>query len=302
MEVCHQIEKTNLSQNIALGFFDGMHPGHRAVIEGLYGGNGRRAVLTFSKRPQSLISGEAGDCLTTAEDRLSLFEQAGVEMLYELDFEEMRVMEAGEFLCVLRDALCAKRICCGYNFRFGKDAAGDIPLLKRFCAENGIELFVAEKMTFGDEALSSSAIRSKLENGEIETANRMLGRPFGFSLTVIYGRHLGSALGFPTINQILPPELLRPKFGVYVSRVTVGERTFRGVTNIGFKPTVGSDYCLSETNIIGFEENLYGKKVRVELISFLRDEQKFRSLEELQETVFRDRKKSMEFQSEIFTN
>ena len=300
--VYHETEYTNLSQCIALGFFDGLHPGHKSVLEALAGEGLRRAVLTFSQRPQSFLSGGAGGSLTTAEERLALFEAAGVEALYELDFEKMRAIGAEEFLVLLRDTLSAKKICCGYNFRFGSGAKGDTALLKRFCDENAIELFVAPEVTFGGETLSSSAIRKKLENGEIETANRMLGRPFGFSLVVIHGRHLGTALGFPTINQILPPELARPKLGVYVSRVTVGTRVFRGVTNIGFKPTVGSDYCLAETNILGFEENLYGKRVRVELLSCLRCEQKFKDLDELRETVLRDRKKSAEFIEESFTN
>ena len=291
-----------MPQSIALGFFDGLHRGHRGVLKNLSTNGLRRAVVTFSARPQSLLSGAAEGSLTTAEDRLALFEEAGVEALYELDFESLRRMSAEDFLVLLRDTLCAKKICCGYNFRFGKGAAGDTAMLARFCAENGIELSVSPRITFDGEDLSSSAIRAKLENGEIEIANRMLGRPFGFSLVVIYGRHIGTALGFPTINQIFPPELTRPKLGVYVSQVRLGDRVFRSVTNIGYKPTVGSDYCLAETNILGFEENLYGKTVRVELLSFLREERKFKNLDELRETVLLDRKKSAEFQNERFTN
>ena len=142
--------------------------------------------------------------------------------------------------------------------------------------------------------MSSTRIRAAVEAADIPLANRLLGRPFGFSLEVIHGNHIGTGLGTPTINQAIPDNFVLPKFGVYASWVRVGGKYFAGVTNIGLKPTVGSDRVLSETWMPDFSGDLYGKRVRLFLLRFLRPEKKFGSLQELKEEISKNTRQAKE--------
>ena len=158
-------------------------------------------------------------------------------------------------------------------------------LLRSLCQEAGVELYVVPPVEDGGEKVSSTRIRKAVEAGDIPTANRLLGRPFGFSLEVIHGNHIGTGLGTPTINQAIPEGFVLPKFGVYASWCRVGGEYFYGVTNVGVKPTVGSDRVLAETWMPDFQGDLYGKRVRVFLLEFLRPERKFHSLDELKAAI-----------------
>lgn len=276
-------EKTPCS--LALGAFDGLHRGHMAVIHAAAapGPEGERwepAVFTFESSPSG------NSAVLTAGDKEKLLEAANIRRLYSLRFPEVRDLPAERFVReVLFEKCRAERLCCGGDFRFGKDAAGDTALLERLCRENGAELLVVPPVTEDGEKVSSTRIRAAVEAGDIPLANRLLGRPFGFSLEVIHGNHIGTGLGAPTINQAIPEHFVLPKFGVYASWARVGGKYFYGVTNIGVKPTVGSDRVLSETWMPEFSGNLYGKRVRLFLVRFLRPEKKFGSLEELKEEI-----------------
>ena len=149
------------------------------------------------------------------------------------------------------------------------------------CGRLGLQCKVSGEVDVDCCAVSSTKIRGFIENGEIEKANKMLGRPFGFSARVIDGDKRGRVLGFPTINQIIPEELAMPKFGVYQSVVTVDGEKFKGVTNVGRRPTVGTEKILSETHILNFDRDIYGENVDVRLIKFIRPEKKFSSFDEL---------------------
>ena len=155
----------------------------------------------------------------------------------------------------------------------------------RLCQQAGAELYVAPPVREGEQKVSSTRIRAAVEAGDIPLANRLLGRPFGFSLEVIHGNHIGTGLGTPTINQAIPEGFVLPKFGVYASWCRVGGEYFYGVTNVGVKPTVGSDRVLAETWMPDFQGDLYGKRVRVFLLEFLRPERKFHSLDELKSAI-----------------
>ena len=213
-------------------------------------------------------------------------EDAGISTLYSLDFAQVRDWQAEDFVRQVLFAACnARRLCCGEDFRFGKGAAGDVALLRSLCQEAGVELYVVPPVEDGGEKVSSTRIRKAVEAGDIPTANRLLGRPFGFSLEVIHGNHIGTGLGTPTINQAIPEGFVLPRFGVYASWCRVGGQFFYGVTNVGVKPTVGSDKVLAETWMPEFSGDLYGKRVRVFLLEFLRPERKFASLEELKAAI-----------------
>ena len=271
--------------SLALGAFDGLHRGHMAVIGRACapGEGGRRlqsAVFTFSRSPAG------NSAVLTGRDKERLLEDAGVEVLYSLEFSQVKDWEAEAFVeQVLFETCAAQRLCCGEDFRFGRGARGDTALLQTLCDRRGVELTVVPPVKEGGEKVSSTRIRAAVEAGDISLANRLLGRPFGFSLEVIHGNHIGTGLGTPTINQAIPEGFVLPRFGVYASWCRVGGEYFYGVTNVGVKPTVGSDRVLAETWMPEFQGDLYGKRVRVFLLEFLRPEKKFGSLEELKAAI-----------------
>ena len=275
--------------SLALGAFDGLHRGHMAVIREAKKSPFSAGVLTFTGSPQ----GSPG--LITPEEKALLLSEEGVDRLYSLDFSEVRQIPAEEFFWETLQKRCmAKRLCCGEDFRFGQGAKGDIFLLRSLCEKAGTELAVVPAVAENGKKISSTGIREAVQTGDIPAANRLLGRPFGFSAEIIHGNHLGRELGFPTINQALPEHFTLPPFGVYVSYVELdGEKNF-GVTNIGKKPTVGSDRILAETWILDFSGDLYGQNIRLSLLEFLRPERKFDSLEELKAEVLRNGEQAKE--------
>lgn len=289
MNIIRTLEELKQAENpcsMALGAFDGLHCGHMAVIHAACapGKEGQRwepAVFTFRTSPSG------NSAVLTGRDKERILEHTGIQTLYSLEFQEVRDWEAETFVREVIFGKCnARRLCCGEDFRFGKDAKGDVTLLRRLCEEKGVELYVVPAVMDGGEKVSSTRIRKAVEEGNIPLANRLLGRPFGFSLEVIHGNHIGgSLLGTPTINQAIPEGFVLPRFGVYASWCRVGGQYFYGVTDVGVKPTVGSDKVLAETWMPDFTGDLYGKRVRVFLLEFLRPERKFDSLEELKAAI-----------------
>lgn len=270
----------------ALGSFDGLHLGHRQVIGNTLSAPGLRpAVITFQQNPSVSLQKKPVPLLTTNEQKLALLEEMGVEVVYLLSFEQIRDMEPEDFVEALYRVCRVRALSCGFNFRFGKNGRGDAGLLKELCREKGIELSVTPPVSVAGETVSSTRIRACLEQGDVQQAGQLLGRPFGYDFEVTHGRKLGRTWGTPTINQPFPQGYVLPRFGVYASLVEVEGQKYYGVTNIGVKPTVGSDCALSETWIPEFSGDLYGKKVPVELLDFIRPERKFDSLDQLKNEI-----------------
>lgn len=269
---------------VALGNFDGLHPGHLAVLEETKKAAGSvltPCVVLFREHSQKILSGAAPSMLMTSRERGELLSRLGFDADY-LDFNEIKGLSEKEFVdIILKEQLNAKAVVCGFNYRFGRGASGTSETLARLCKESGLICRIVGEVSCNGKPVSSTAIRSAIENGEIEGANCMLGRKFGFTATVINGDKRGRTWGFPTVNQLLPDGLTVPKFGVYASCVTLDGRQYHGVTNIGKRPTVGTDIILSETHILDFNEDIYGKEVDVRLERFIRSEQKFNSFDEL---------------------
>lgn len=269
---------------VALGAFDGLHIGHRAVIDKVLGCGLIPVVFTFRDNPAETLAG-ACRYLSTVEERLRVLESWGVKAVIMPDFSDIVGWSAERFLEMLRGDLCARVISCGTDFSFGQKAAGNTALLGRFCEEHGIELCVTSEVLYEGERVSSTRIRDAIEKGGIEEATAMLGRPFSFEFEVVHGNHLGRTIGIPTINQTFPDSFILPRFGVYASAVHVDGHIYCGVTNVGVKPTVGSERALSETWMPDFSGDLYGKTLRLELLGFIRDERKFPSLEALRGVI-----------------
>ena len=284
---CYQdLQKPEGELAAALGSFDGLHLGHRQVIGNTLSAPGLRpAVITFQQNPSFSLQKKPVPLLTTNEQKLALLEEMGVEVVYLLPFDRIRDMEPEDFVEALYRVCRVRALSCGFNFRFGKNGRGDAGLLKELCREKGIELSVTPPVSVAGETVSSTRIRACLEQGDVQQAGQLLGRPFGYDFEVTHGRQLGRTWGTPTINQPFPAGYVLPRFGVYASLVEVEGQKYYGVTNIGVKPTVGSDCALSETWIPEFSGDLYGKKVPVELLDFIRPERKFDSLDQLKNEI-----------------
>lgn len=278
---------------VALGNFDGMHVGHMAVLEAAksFESEGLLPVaVLFDEHSLKAITGKAPAMLMTVTERNRIINENGLG-IETLVFNEIRDLSPSDFVeKILVGRLGAAAVCCGYNYRFGKGASGTAQTMSEICGRLGLQCRVSGEVDVDRCAVSSTKIRGFIENGEIEKANKMLGRPFGFSSRVIDGDKRGRVLGFPTINQIIPEELAMPRFGVYQSVVTVNGEKFKGVTNVGRRPTVGTEKILSETHILDFDRDIYGENVDVRLIKFIRPEKKFSSFDELARQIKSDAK------------
>ena len=275
---------------VALGIFDGLHLGHRRVISAASQGmpdGVLRTVYTF--QPHTLTTKKATGRLCLPAQRDALLEGMGVDELLEVDFATVCDLSPAEFVeQVLHRQLGAVQVSCGYNYRFGKGGRGDVSTLTALCEARGIKVQVVDSVEVDGQPVSSTAIRQALAEGDMDTARRLLGRGYRLCLPVVAGQHLGHRLGMPTINQPIPADLVCPRYGVYASCVEVDGQILSAVTNIGVRPTVGADAPLAETWILDFDGDLYGTTPSVYPLAYLREEQKFSSLEELQRQVAQD--------------
>lgn len=284
---------------LALGTFDGLHKGHLNVLEetkkfALEGFV--PAVLIFDCHPLTAVLGAAPPMLITQNDKEDAIKQLGL-LPITISFEEIRNLSPEQFVKnILIDKLNANAVVSGDNFHFGKNGQGDSKILCELCEKYNIIYKKAENVSFEGQLISSTRIRNALENGDISSANEMLGRKFSYDFLVVEGNKIGKKyFGFPTINQHFPQGFINLRYGVYASQSTVDGIIYPSVTNFGCHPTIGGDKTLSETCILGFDGNLYNQKIKVELLSFLRDEKKFNSKEELKAQIDFDSKQAVEF-------
>ena len=209
---------------------------------------------------------------------------------------EIKEMPPREFVTqILVKRLNAGFVCCGYNFHFGKNGAGDSEMLSELCEESSVVCEICPPVCVNGEPVSSSAIRKKIESGDVKGANALLGYDYTIDFEVVSGRRLGRILGTPTINQLLPEDFVKPRYGVYASYVLIDGKRLPGVTNIGIKPTLGgTDAPVCETWIMDYDGDLYGRNIETSLLHFVRPEMKFAGLNELKEQILADGKKSRE--------
>ena len=281
----------------ALGFFDGVHLGHGSLLRRVAEVAARQgavpAAVTFDVHPESVIMGVPVPLLNSPADRADLMRRLyGIEEVIVERFDRrMMKMPWQEFIS---DYLVARRgvvhVVAGHDFHFGYKGEGNPQRLREQCARLGVGCDIVQKVELGGITVSSTYIRTLIAQGEMEQANTFLGHPHILTDTVSHGKKLGSSLGFPTVNLRVPPDVLVPAHGVYASRAVFENGESRmAVTNVGVRPTVDDDHRLNvESFLLDFDGNLYGKTIRVEFYSFLREERRFASIDHLRAEISRN--------------
>lgn len=278
----------------ALGFFDGIHIGHAALLTACRGlANAlscAAGVVTFGSHPDTLVMGSTPRLINTPKEREQILrDKFNMDTVVALPFDEhMRSMPWQDFIAMLREEYGAAGFVSGEDFRFGFQGAGNAALLQQYCAEEGLPCTIVPEQMVDGIRVSSTYIRTQLETGDMATAVKFLGHPHYLTGTVVHGRALGRRLGIPTANLRLPEGLAVPKFGVYACLVNIDGKTYAAVTNIGTRPTVEGHHVTVEPWILDYAGDLYGREITLEFYRFLRPEMKFPSLEALKEEIHRN--------------
>ena len=288
---------------LCLGNFDGVHIGHRALIAETVKRKAefcaslpevKSGVFFFRRAPYEIITGEKLLHLASFEYKLAFFAELGLDVAFIYDYEEIGRFSPEDFVSNIlkKECGCIFSV-CGYDFRFGYKAEGDAERLSSLMNGN---TYTVSEVSLDGERVSSSNISKLIAEGNIENANKMLGRPYFLNAEVLHGKKLGRSLGIPTINQKFPSDFAIPKKGIYISATTVNGAVFSSVSNIGVRPSVEDDATINcETYILDFEGDLYGKKITVEFLKRLRDETKFDSIDSLKSQINKDIEKTKEY-------
>lgn len=273
----------------ALGFFDGVHLGHQALLQACCALaqqlNCETAAITFEKHPHSLFAEQVPPLLSTLQDRQRLLTQYGMDHVYAYPVTKEVMGKPWEtFLEELLECGAAGFV-CGDDFRFGYRGEGTAQRLQEFCAQRRIPCVVVPEQTLNGKRISSTLIRSRIENGDMESATRLLGHAHVLTGTVVHGHQLGRKLGFPTANLLLPENVTVPKFGVYACYAVIDGVRYPAVTNVGTRPTVEGTGITVEPWILDFQGDLYDRQIMLEFYRFLRPEMKFPDLASLQQEI-----------------
>lgn len=283
----------------ALGFFDGVHRGHQVLLahcvrlaQEL---QVQAAAITFDRHPQSLFVPSVPPVINDVRDRKRLLRSYGIGPIYQFPVvPEVMGMPWRDFLEELLEYGAAGFV-CGSDFRFGHRGEGDAQKLEQRCRELGLPCVIVPEQLLDGIRVSSTHIRNLIGSGEMEQAVRFLGHPHILTGTVVPGRSLGHTLGFPTANVLLPGDVICPKHGVYACRIRVDGECYTAVTNVGSRPTVEGHQVRTESWILDFAGNLYGKEITIEFCTFLRPEQRFAGLEALKAQVEQDAIRTREY-------
>ncbi len=286
---------------VALGYFDGVHTGHRALISMLTEKASEHSLasclFTFSESLAKSKNKQA--LLYKLEDKLKIFEAFGIDEVIIADFDDISNLTPEEFADgVLTDALGAEIALCGYNFRFGKSASGDAAMLSQLMEEGGRRAIILPEIRLDGKEISATRIKELLSRGEIEMANELLSSPYFIRGAVERGLGLGGVYGFPTVNISLD-ESIPLATGVYRTAVKIGEKLYTGITNIGSCPTVKEREIHAETLIADFEGNLYGENICIYFLGYLRDERSFASIDELRKQIYNDRDTAIKLNGDL---
>jgi riboflavin kinase/FMN adenylyltransferase len=279
----------------ALGNFDGIHKGHRVLIdkakEIAKEKNIESALFAFKTHPSFVIQHKDPiDLIYNSEEKIKVLEDLNLDYYIEYPFNnEISNYEPEEFVkYIIINKLNADTIVVGEDYRFGKKRYGDIKLLEKLSKEYGFELIVMKKLQLTHREISSTWVREEIKKGNMEFVNELCGRRFFFLGRVVSGRKLGRELGFPTANIVPKNTKILPPKGVYVSKILIDEEEYYGLTNVGDKPTVNGEFTNVETHILNFNEDIYDKIIIVELFKYIRQEMKFNGLDSLVKQIKED--------------
>jgi len=281
IEVLHQAKIE--SSWAAIGAFDGVHSGHRALFRKLVDGarqdECKTVAITFDPLPALYFERiKTGQALTTLAERVSLIKSLGVDEVIVLNFDRaLADIEAFPFMQHVHSAIGLRKLLSGFNSRIGKDQVGSVSRLKEIGKQLGFSVEVVPPVRNGQEIISSSNIRKLIRAGDISRANKFLERPYAFTGEVVHGEHRGNKLGIPTANLSLPPEQLLPANGVYACKAKVGNRTYLAVANVGVRPTFENPLPVPrvEPHLLDTNESFYGATLKLEFHQFLRPEVRF---------------------------
>lgn len=283
---------------VTVGNFDGIHLGHQKILEKVKTLSQQYSfssvVFTFEPHPMNFFGADI-PTIQTPEQKKKILEDMDLDYLLQINFNERFAGMLPEVFVreVLVKKLMAKFIVVGYDYKFGKRRKGNFSLLEFLSSSYGYTPFKVDRVEYDGLIVSSTNIRSLLKDGKVNTVNKMLGRPFSFEGIVVHGSRIGGLLGYPTANIDIKNEII-PRLGVYASKTVVGGVKYNSVSNIGVRPTVhadANDVCV-ESFIFSYDEDLYGKQVELELIEFIRDEEKFESFEGLKDVIGDDCEKA----------
>lgn len=276
----------------ALGFFDGVHLGHQALLtqcRQLAAETGcHTAAITFDRHPQSLFNPNPPKLLNTTADRVALLHRFGMEQVNILPVSKYVMSTNWRIFLENLLAQGAAGFVCGDDFRFGHGGAGNCETLELFCKEKNLPCIIVAQQELDGSRISSTRIRSALEQGDLQAADRLLGHPHLLTGQVVSGQALGRTIGVPTANVHLPREVLCPAFGVYACKATINEKIYPAVTNIGTRPTVAGQGVTVEPWLLDFEGDLYGKDLTLEFFAYLRPEKKFADLQALRQEILKN--------------
>ncbi len=293
MKILHSIEELNtLNQPVhwAMGFFDGVHRGHRQVIESAVLPGALRGVLTFAEHPLAVLAPERQPRLITpvSEQKRALLAALGVDVLLELPFTlQLASMEPQAFLDALRQLCPMAGVSVGSNWHFGRGGLGNASFVRSYAEAHGLQACVQKMAAYNGENICSSRIRCVLEAGELAQAEAMLGHAFSVAGVVEHGQHLARKLGFPTANIQVHPQMVNLPAGVYEVQVEVDGVRHQGIANLGVRPTIREECKVVriETHLPGWQGDLYGRMLQVEMKRFLRPERRFDSVDSLRAQI-----------------
>jgi riboflavin kinase/FMN adenylyltransferase len=305
LKLFHSINdfRTTKKTILTLGTFDGVHIGHKKILERITqnteNGKYESLVLTFFPHPRMVLQEKSEiKLLNTISEKTKLLEQTGIENLVIHPFNEsFSRLTAEEFVhTILVDQFHIHKIIIGHDHRFGRNRTANIDDLIAFGKEYGFEVEQISAQEIQDVSVSSTKIRKALDEGNIALANDYLGYSYFLTGEVVKGKQLGRTIGFPTANINIEEEYKKiPKNGVYVVRTFINEKEVFGMMNIGFNPTVNGEKKTIEVNLFDFDSDIYGHKIEVSLLEYLREEQKFGSVELLKEQLNQDKKTALAF-------
>lgn len=273
---------------VALGNFDGIHMGHRVLINGVVEMsrdlNCASSVLIFKTHTKNMTEGASQELLTSQSQKHDILRSLGIDIIYEMDFTKsvMNLSPKAFVMNFLSDHLNVQGVVVGYDYRFGSKASGNVNTLRELCRRNCMSLVVKEAVKYQDKIVSSTRVRTAIKEGDVKSAAELLLRPFTIRGTVTKGKQLGRTIGVPTANILYDTNYVVPKFGVYMTQVKIDDSYYFGATNIGTNPTFSEQEVKVETYLFDYcGDSLYGKTIDVALIDFIRPEIAFRNVKEL---------------------